>query len=378
MQNVGAAWLMTSLTMSPLMVGLVQAAGSIAVFLVVLPAGAMADMVDRRKLLLFTQTWMVLAAAVLGGLTLAGKITPTLLLVLTFLMGFGAVLNDPAWQAITPEVVSHRNFAAGVAWNSAGFNVARAIGPAVGGVIIAVAGSGIAFLLNAISFFGVIYFLYRWKREPERSLLRPRHMMLTMFEGFRHMRESTPVKAVLVRSAVFSISASALPALLPLLAHPFGSQGYGLLLGFFGVGALAGAALIPVFRRIMSADVLVSLATAVFAFTTFAAPEWCTFALLSITMFVAGVAWIQILACLNVSAQTMCPGHMRARAISMYLLVLQGGLAGGAALWGEVAERMGTPQSLSYAAIGLLIGIPVAGWFKLHSGDLQPSTAGLD
>ena len=378
MQNVGAAWLMTSLTMSPLMVGLVQAAGSIAVFLVVLPAGAMADMVDRRKLLLFTQTWMVVAAAVLGGLTLAGKITPTLLLVLTFLMGFGAVLNDPAWQAITPEVVSHRNFAAGVAWNSAGFNVARAIGPAVGGVIIAVAGSGIAFLLNAISFFGVIYFLYRWKREPERSLLRPRHMMLTMFEGFRHMRESTPVKAVLVRSAVFSISASALPALLPLLAHPFGSQGYGLLLGFFGVGALAGAALIPVFRRIMSADVLVSLATAVFAFTTFAAPEWCTFALLSITMFVAGVAWIQILACLNVSAQTMCPGHMRARAISMYLLVLQGGLAGGAALWGEVAERMGTPQSLSYAAIGLLIGIPVAGWFKLHSGDLQPSTAGLD
>ena len=378
MQNVGAAWLMTSLTMSPLMVGLVQAAGSIAVFLVVLPAGAMADMVDRRKLLLFTQTWMVLAAAVLGGLTLAGKITPTLLLVLTFLMGFGAVLNDPAWQAITPEVVSHRNFAAGVAWNSAGFNVARAIGPAVGGVIIAVAGSGIAFLLNAISFFGVIYFLYRWKREPERSLLRPRHMMLTMFEGFRHMRESTPVKAVLVRSAVFSISASALPALLPLLAHPFGSQGYGLLLGFFGVGALAGAALIPIFRRIMSADVLVSLATAVFAFTTFAAPEWCTFALLSITMFVAGVAWIQILACLNVSAQTMCPGHMRARAISMYLLVLQGGLAGGAALWGEVAERVGTPQSLSYAAIGLLIGIPVAGWFKLHSGDLQPSTAGLD
>ena len=133
MQNVGAAWLMTSLTMSPLMVGLVQAAGSIAVFLVVLPAGALADMVDRRKLLLFTQTWMVLAAAALGALTLAGKITPTLLLLLTLLMGFGAVLNDPAWQAITPETVSRRNFAAGVALNSAGFNVARAIGPAFGG-----------------------------------------------------------------------------------------------------------------------------------------------------------------------------------------------------------------------------------------------------
>ncbi len=252
MQNVGAAWLMTSLTMSPLMVGLVQAAGSIAVFMVVLPAGALADMVDRRKLLLFTQSWMVLAAAALGALTLAGKITPALLLVLTFLMGFGAVLNDPAWQAITPEVVSRRNFAAGVAWNSAGFNVARAIGPAFGGLIIAAAGSGLAFLLNAVSFFGVIYFLYRWKREPAKVSVSTRRMISTMFDGVRHMRGSPSVKAVLVRSAVFSISASALPALLPLLAHPFGSQGYGLLLGFFGVGALAGAAVMPLLRRVAS------------------------------------------------------------------------------------------------------------------------------
>ena len=378
MQNVGAAWLMTSLTMSPLMVGLVQAAGSIAVFLVVLPAGALADMADRRKLLLFTQSWMVFAAAALGFLTLAGKITPSLLLLLTFLMGFGAVLNDPAWQAITPEVVSHRNFAAGVAWNSAGFNVARAIGPAIGGLVIAAAGSGIAFLLNAVSFFGVIYFLYRWQRPRSTSSLSIKQMLSAMADGFHHMRDSHPVKAVLVRSAVFSLSASALPALLPLLAHPFGSQGYGLLLGFFGVGALAGAALIPIFRRYLSADTLVTASTAVFAFTTFAAPEWCTFALLSITLFVAGIAWIQILACLNVSAQTMCPGHMRARAISVYLLVLQGGLAGGAALWGEIAERVGTPRSLSYAAIGLLLGIPAAAWFKLHTADLQPSTAGMD
>ena len=250
MQNVGAAWLMTSLTMSPLMVGLVQAAGSIAVFLVVLPAGAIADVVDRRKLLLFTQTWMVVAAAGLGVLTLAGRITPALLLLFTLLMGFGAVLNDPAWQAITPEIVSHRNFTAGIALNSAGFNVARAIGPALGGLVIAATNSGIAFLLNALSFFGVIYFLYQWRRRPGRISLRADHMFNAMFAGFRHMRRSSAVKAVLVRSAVFSISASALPALLPLLAHPFGSQGYGLLLGFFGAGALLGATLIPFFRRL--------------------------------------------------------------------------------------------------------------------------------
>ncbi len=378
MQNVGAAWLMTRLTMSPLMVGLVQATGSIAVFLVVLPAGAIADMVDRRKLLLLTQSWMVLAAVALGVLTLAGKVTPTLLLLLTLLMGFGAVLNDPAWQAITPEVVSHRNFAAGVALNSAGYNVARALGPAIGGLVIAAAGSGIAFLLNAASFFGVIYFLYQWRRKPGRTSFRAGHMMRAMFAGFRHMRDSRPVKAVLVRSAVFSISAGALPALLPLLAHPFGSQGYGLLLGFFGFGALLGATLIPLFRRSLSADLLVSIATAVFALASFSAGRWQSFPVLSITLFLAGVAWIQVLASLNVSAQTMCPAHMRARAISMYLLVLQGGLAGGAALWGEVAQQIGISHSLSYAALGLLVGVPAAAWFKLHAGDIQPTPVGMD
>ena len=378
MQNVGAAWLMTSLTMSPLMVGLVQAAGSIAVFLVVLPAGAIADVVDRRKLLLFTQTWMVVAAAGLGVLTLAGRITPILLLLFTLLMGFGAVLNDPAWQAITPEIVSHPNFTAGIALNSAGYNVARAMGPAIGGLVIAATNSGIAFLLNALSFFGVIYFLYQWRRKPGRISLRADHMFSAMFAGFRHMRRSSAVKAVLVRSAVFSVSASALPALLPLLAHPFGSQGYGLLLGFFGAGALLGATLIPFLRGMLSADMLVAISTAVFAFATFEGGRWQSFAMLSLTMLVAGVAWIQILASLNVSAQTMCPGHMRARAISMYLLVLQGGLAGGAALWGEIAEQFGIARSLSYAALGLVVGILATLWFRLHPGQMQPTALGMD
>ena len=323
MQNMSAAWLMTSLTMSPLMVGLVQAAGSIAVFVVVLPAGALADVIDRRKLLLFTQGWMVLSAVGLGILTWSGRITPSLLLLFTLLMGVGAVLNDPAWQAITPETVSHQNFAAGVALNSAGFNVARAIGPALGGLVIVAAGSSVAFFVNALSFFGVIYFLWRWRRKPHGKKLSAGHTMTVMLAGFRHMRASSEVKAVLARSALFSVSAGALPALLPLLAHPFGPPGYGLLLGFFGLGALIGAALMPTLRRLLPSDTLVSVATATFALTTFAGSEWPSFAALSTSLLLAGVAWIQVLASLNVSAQTMCPGHMRARAISMYLLVLQ-------------------------------------------------------
>jgi len=378
MQNVGAGWLMTSLTMSPLMVGLVQAANSIAVFLVVLPAGAIADVVDRRKLLMLTQLWMVLAAAGLGALTIAGLVTPALLLLFTFLMGFGAVLNDPAWQAITPEVVSRENFASGIALNSAGFNVARAIGPALGGLVIYAAGSGIAFLLNAVSFFGVIYFLYRWKREPGNTSITVNHTLGAMFDGFRHLRGSRTIHAVLVRSAVFSLSASALPALLPLLSHPFGSQGYGLLLGFFGVGALAGATVMPLLRRMMSVDALVAISTAIFAVTTYAGGRWCGFLPMAITLLVAGIAWIQILAGLNVCAQTMSPHYMRARAISMYLLVLQGGFAAGAALWGGIAERVGMQRSLKYAALGLLAGIVATLWFRLHPVPVEPNTIGMD
>src|SRR5947207_4087898 len=164
MQNVGAGWLMTQLTMDPFKVGLVQAATTLPVFLVILPAGALADLVDRRRFLLITQTWMVVAAALLGVLTLEHYVTPWMLLLFTFILGLGAVMNDPAWQAITPEVVCPENHAPAVALNSVGFNVARAFGPALGGLVIAAAGSGVAFLLNAASFFGVIFFLYRWKR----------------------------------------------------------------------------------------------------------------------------------------------------------------------------------------------------------------------
>src|SRR5208337_66281 len=378
MQNVGAGWLMTSLTMSPLMVGLVQAANSIAVFLVVLPAGAIADVVDRRKLLLLTQLWMVLAAAALGVLTIAGLVTPALLLLFTFLMGFGAVLNDPAWQAITPEIVSRENFAAGIALNSAGFNVARAIGPALGGLVIYAAGSGIAFLLNAASFFGVIYFLYRWKTAPGKTSITANHTFDAMRDGFRHLRGSRSTRAVLVRSAVFSISGSALLALLPLISHPYGSQGYGLLLGVFGVGALIGACIMPFLRRMMSVDALIATSTAVFAVTTYAGGRWCGFLPMSLTLLVAGIAWIQILASLNVSAQTMAPHLLRARAISMYLLVLQGGFAAGAALWGAVAEQSGVQRSLQYAAIGLLLGITSTIWFRLHPVPVEPNTIGMD
>ena len=374
MQNVGAAWLMTSLTMSPLLVGLVQAASALPVFLVVLPAGALADIVDRRKLLLLTQFWMVAAAGLLGVLTILNHIAPWSLLLLTFVLGLGSVMNDPAWQAITPEVVSHPNLHGAIALNSAGFNVARAFGPALGGLVIAAMGSGFAFLLNAASFFGVIVFLYQWKRIPHEHPHPKERMLEAIRTGLRYVRTSQPMRAVLVRTGAFSIAAIAILALLPVVARPFGSVGFGVLLGCFGAGALLGAAVLPVVRRMLSIDALVAWSTVVFAATTFAVGRANTYTALVLVMLIAGGAWINILASLNVSAQTTAPAWLRARAISMYLLILQGGMAAGSTLWGAVAQHYGIPNSLLLASIVLIVGLLAVPKYRLHARDVPLET----
>jgi MFS family permease len=374
MQNVGAGWLMTQLTTSPLMVSLVQAAAAVPVFLVVLPAGALADMVDRRRLLLFTQGWMVVAAAALGVLTLMHAVGPLLLLVFTFLLGLGAVMNDPAWQAITPDVVSPGLHASAVALNSAGFNVARAVGPALGGLVVAAAGSGLSFLLNAASFFGVIFFLYKWQRTPHEPLASQR-LRDAIVEGLRYVRGAPQVRSVLIRTGAFSVGATSLLALLPLICQPHGAQGYGLLLTCFGLGALGGAAILPRFRLRYSVDGLVAGATVVFAAMTFLAGQVHAFEWLCLVLFTAGAAWIGILACFNVVAQTMCPSWMRARALSMYLLVLQGGMALGSAVWGELAARQGVPAALAWSALAMVVGLTTISRHRLTAAELKMAPA---
>jgi MFS family permease len=374
MQNVGAGWLMTQLSASPLMVSLVQGAAAIPVFLVVLPAGALADMVDRRRLLLFTQSWMVLAALALAVLTLFHAVSPWMLLAFTFLMGLGAVMNDPAWQAITPEVVSAERHASAVALNSAGFNVARAVGPALGGLVVASAGSGWSFLLNAASFFGVIVFLYRWKRPPHQGLA-THGVGEAIAEGFRYVRGAPKVKSVLIRTAAFSFGATSLLSLLPVVCQSHGAQGYGFLLTCFGVGALAGAVLLPQLRVRYSLDSLVAGATILFAIMTFAAGWVHVFEWLCLVLFTAGAAWIGILACFNVVAQTMCPSWMRARALSMYLLVLQGGMAIGSAVWGELATRYGVPEALAWSAFAMVVGLASIRRHRLTGAELALTPA---
>jgi MFS family permease len=374
MQNVGAGWLMTQLSDSPLMVSLVQAASAIPVFVAVLPAGALADMVDRRRLLLFTQSWMIVAAAALGVLTLLHATGPWMLLAFTFLLGIGAVMNDPAWQAITPDVVSPAQHSSAVALNSAGFNVARAAGPALGGLVVAAAGAGWSFLLNAASFSGVMYFLYNWKSHAHEATA-PRGIGDAIREGFLYVRGAPQVKSVLIRTGAFSIGAASLLALLPVICQPHGAQGYGFLLTCFGLGALSGAAILPRMKLQYSVDGLVAGATLLFASMTFLAGQVHIFEWLCLVLFTAGTAWIGILACFNVVAQTMCPSWMRARALSMYLFVLQGGMALGSAIWGELAARQGVPAALAWSALAMVVGLSTIRRHRLTATELKMAPA---
>src|SRR5207244_3676833 len=266
--DTSAAWLMTGLAPSPLMVSLMQTATSLPFFLLALPAGALADIVDRRRLLLVTQAWMLVAAAGLGVCTVLGRTGPWLLLSLTFCMGLGNALNAPAWQATTPDLVPREELAGAVALGGISVNVARALGPALGGLLVAALGAGWVFLLNAASFLGVVLGLARWQREVPRSRLPPEDVPGAMRAGVRYVRHSAPFRAVLARTAAFVVPASALWALLPLFARrglELSATGYGLLLGCLGAGAIVGAAFLPRVRERLTSDRLVLAGTAVFA-----------------------------------------------------------------------------------------------------------------
>jgi MFS family permease len=374
MHDLAAGWLMASLTTSTVLVALMQTASSLPIFLVALPAGALADLVDRRRLLLLTQGWMLLAAVALSGLTLAHLTTDWSLLVLTFLLGLGGAMNAPAWQATTPELVSRSELPAAVALGGVGFNLARTFGPAVGGLIVAAVGPGAAFLVNAASFLGVMFVLYRWNRQSADSTLPGERLTEAMRAGRRYVRHSPALHAVLVRTAVFVLGASAMWALLPVIGRhelQLSALGYGGMTGCFGLGAVASATLLPRVRNVLSIDYLVAGATVLFAvFLVILAATRSLFAVYP-AMAVGGVAWMSQMSTLNVAAQTSVPAWVRARALAIYLLVFQGGLAVGSVLWGAIAARVGVQWALQFAAIILMLGLASSRYYRLAEEDID-------
>jgi MFS family permease len=372
MHTVAASWLMTMLATSPLPVALVQTATTLPVFLITLPAGAIADLIDRRRWLLFTQTLMLAVAAVIGALTLTGQIGPWSLLLLTFALGAGSSLNGPAWSATIPELVPREEWPAAVALNSVGFNIARAIGPALGGMVMAASNAGVVFILNAISFLGVIIVLFAWRGS--RASVQGARIDEAMREGLRYVRSAKVYHAVLVRAGLFAFAASALWALLPVVASTqlkTTETGYGILLGCLGAGSVIGAGMLAPLRARCSADWLAISGAVVFAAASVAVALIHSYTLVAVAMLFGGVAWMTVMTTFNVVAQTAPPLTLRARALAVYILVFQGSLAIGSAVWGAIAGRWNVSGSLLLSGAAILAGLLTAMPLRLSTQQIK-------
>jgi MFS family permease len=371
MHEVGAGWLMVTLNPSPVMVALVQAATALPAFLLSLPAGALADIVDRRRYLIAAQLWSLTCAALLGMLTLAGAISATLLLVLTFALACGAAMMTPAWAATVPELVPREELAAAVALNSTSVNVARAIGPAIAGVLVAAAGPAAAFLVNACTFLGVIVVLTRWQRLHGKSEKREAFLD-AMRAGLRYVRAAPRLQAVMVRGLTFFICGSAMWALLPLVARGAGggARTYGVFLTCIGTGAVSAAVLLPPLRARLSRDRLVQGASLLLAAMMAVLAYAHALYVLVPAMLLTGMAWLTVLSSLHVSAQTAVPGWVRARALSVYLVMLSLGMSAGAALWGAIASHTSVSTALVAAASGAVLAVLLTRRFSLGAEDV--------
>ena len=364
MQTVAAQWLMLSLTTSATYVALVQTAAGLPVVLFAIVAGTIGDLVDRRRFLLVTETFMLVAAAALGALAIAGLVTPWVLLALVFAVGTGQALTSPTWQTLQPELVSPAERTQAISLGSVNQNLARAVGPAIGGVLLAATSAGTVFLVNAVSFVAVIAVIVAWRSAAHAPDALPReHVGEAVRAGGRYIAASPVLRVILARAGLFIFFASAIWALLPLTAETvlhLGSGGYGLLLGSVGIGAVAGAVLLPRLRARLSPDALLTAGSIGLAVVTLLLAYAHVTAVAAVALVAGGACWILALSTLNSLYQLSLPRWIKARGMSFYLMVFQGGGAVGAAVMGVSAEHAGLTPTLTIAAGGLALG-PLAG-----------------
>jgi MFS family permease len=357
MNDVAAAWLMTTLTTSPVLIALVQSASTLPVFLLGLPAGALADILDRRRLFLFTQFWVAGNAAIACLALLTGVMTAPLLLALTFANGVGLALRWPVYAAIVPELVPRRELSSAVALNGIAMNTSRVIGPVLAGALIASFGSAYVFLLNAALSLGAGAMIMRWRSEQKRSVLPGERFVGAIRVGFQYVAQSQVMRAVLARVAIFFLQSTPLLALLPLVARGLpggGAWTYTVLLASMGVGAVAAAFFLPRLRVLISRDRLLRDGTVLQAMAMtvvgFAPSAWIAVP----AMFVAGVAWITVVNTLTVYSQLALPDWVRARGMAMYMMVMMGAASASAALWGQAASLIEVRWTfVAAAAVGL-------------------------
>jgi MFS family permease len=366
MQNTGAGWLMTTLSPNALSVSLVQAATVMPIFLLALPAGALADILDRRRFILTTQAWMLFAAALLALLTYAHLVDPAVLLAATFAIGAGSAMNNPAWGSVMAEAVPRRDLVQAVALNGVGFNLARAVGPALAGVILVIGGPALTFALNAVSYLAVVSALLTWHRRARRGSLPREKLVGAIRAGVRFTRYTPAMRAALVRSAAYFGPAAAPWAMLPLVVREhlhLGAGFFGLLLGLMGLGGVIAGLMLPQVRNHLDRGntILVSTACSAAGMALLALTHhWFGAA---IAMLVFGLGWVGASAVAQGAAQLASPPWVRSRALAIYQLASNGGLFIGSFIWGWLGTRIGLPATLLAASVSsITLGFMVRGF----------------
>ena len=358
-QSVGAAWMMTTLSSSPSMVALVQTSITLPIMVFSLAAGVFADSLDRRKVMLAAQGFMLVVSVTLAVLAYENLLTPWLLLSFTFLIGCGTALHNPSWQASVGDIVSRAELPAAVSVNSMGFNMMRSVGPAAGGAIVALGGAAAAFAVNAVSYVAIIAALWKWRpSQPSRKL--PREPFGGAFAaGLRYVAMSPNLMRVILRGFLFGLSAVAVQALLPIVVHDHlggGAFTYGMLLGAFGIGAVAGAVLNARLRARLPNERIARIGFLGFAGST------ATLALSNVTavsvmaLLIAGACWVIALSLFNVTMQMSAPRWVVGRVLALYQSGVFGGMAGGSWLWGGLSENFSVAIALAAAAMMLVFG----------------------
>lgn len=358
-QAVGAAWMMTSISNSQDMVALVQASTAAPIMLFSIVAGALADNFNRRTLMLTAQSFMLVVSVLLSLFAYLELLTPWLLLCFTFLLGCGVALNNPSWQASVGDMVPREVLPAAVTINSVGFNITRSVGPAIGGAIVAAAGAAAAFAVNACSYLSLIYALARWKPEVRENPLPRETLGRALSAGLGYVAMSPNILNVLFRSLVFGLTASAILALLPIVARDLVAGGpltYGIMLGAFGVGAIGGAIGNARLREKLSSESIVRLAFLGFAASAAVIALSTDTRLTAVVLLVPGACWVLALSLFNTTVQLSTPRWVVGRALSFYQTATFGGIAAGSWIWGILSENLGVSMSLTIASLVMLLG----------------------
>lgn len=370
-QSVGASWIMTSIGTTQT-TALVQASITLPIMLLSLTAGALADTMDRRKIMLAAQSFMLLVSVGLAFMTYQNWLTPWVLLSFTFLIGCGVAFNGPAWQASVGDMVPREDLPSAITLNSMGFNLARSVGPAIGGAIVAFAGAAAAFLINAVSYVGILVVLFRWKPQVPQATLPREGLLAAMEGGVRYAMLSPRIVAVLLRALLFGIGASGLQALMPVIArHEVGGGPliYGVLLGAFGVGAVGGALGVTPLRLRFKTETLVRFWIAAFAVAALGVALSPYLPLTILSLLLGGAAWVIVLSTFNVTVQLSAPRWVVARALALYQMCAFGGMAAGAWLWGSLAQDYSTSLALMVSAGVLMVCLVLGLKLPLANGE---------